>query len=146
MVMNIEEIMAALPHRYPFLLVDRVLEIKKGEYIKAIKMVSMNEPHFPGHFPGNPIMPGVMILEAMAQAATCLAVKSEEGAGGKILPLFAGVEKARFKAPVRPGDVLVLEVTVSRRRGYLWWLECVGTVDGKVVCKADIQAALQTIE
>ena len=142
MEMDIVEILKALPHRYPILMIDKVLEIRKSEYIKAIKNVTINEPFFPGHYPKNPIMPGVMILEAMAQAGACLAIKSDIGTPGKMMPLFAGVEKARFRAAVKPGDVLVLEATVEKSRRQIWWLDCTASVDGKVVTSGKIQAVL----
>lgn len=146
MEMDIVEIIKALPHRFPILMIDKVLEIRKSEYIKAVKNVTINEPFFPGHYPSNPIMPGVMILEAMAQAGACLAIKSDLGTEGKMMPLFAGVEKARFKAAVRPGDVLILEVTVLKSRRKIWWLDCKATVDGKVVTTGIIQAYLADFE
>ena len=139
---DVKKIMDTIPHRYPFLMVDRVLEVKKGEYIKGLKNVTINEPHFPGHYPGNPIMPGVMMVEALAQIATILAVLSEEASGKKVLPLFAGIEKCRFKEPVTPGDQLILEVNLVKRRGPLWWVEGTASKNGKVACKASLQAML----
>jgi 3-hydroxyacyl-[acyl-carrier-protein] dehydratase len=106
--MDIKEILEHLPHRYPFLLVDRVLEIDPGERILALKNVTMNEPFFPGHFPGHPIMPGVMIIEALAQAAAILTFKSTEKLDGRLV-YFVGIDEARFKIPVVPGDQLLLE-------------------------------------
>jgi len=140
--MDINEIQALIPHRYPFLLIDRVVEIRGDSYLKAIKNVTVNEPFFQGHYPGNPIMPGVLIIEAMAQAAVILGLKSLGDLGErKIVPLFAGIEKARFKKPVRPGDVLIIEVEILKKRGVLWWTSCVARVDGKAVCRAELQAA-----
>ena len=110
--MDIKDIIATLPHRYPFLLIDRVLEMKEFEYIKAVKNVTFNEPFFTGHFPGQPIMPGVLIIEAMAQAAAYLAIKSAKDIPGKKVPLFAGIDGAKFKRPVVPGDTLILSLKV----------------------------------
>ena len=138
--MDINDIIATIPHRYPFLLIDRILEMKEGESIVAIKNVSVNEPFFPGHFPGNPIMPGVLIIEGMAQAATYLALKSDKETSDNKLCLFGGIEKARFKRSVIPGDVLRYEVKKTRNRGPIWWLDCKATVEGKLACKAVITA------
>ena len=138
--MDINDIIATIPHRYPFLLIDRILEMKEGESIVAIKNVSMNEPFFQGHFPGNPIMPGVLIIEGMAQAATYLALKSDKETSDNKLCLFGGIEKARFKRSVIPGDVLRYEVKKTRNRGAIWWLDCKATVEGKLACKAVITA------
>jgi 3-hydroxyacyl-[acyl-carrier-protein] dehydratase len=143
--MDIQDIIATIPHRYPFLLIDRILEMKEGEYIIAVKNVTVNEPFFQGHFPGNPMMPGVLIIEGMAQAGTYLALKSDKDAPGKKLALFGGIEKARFKRSVVPGDVLRYEVKKSRCRGRIWWLECKATVEGEIACKAVITAVL-TVE
>jgi 3-hydroxyacyl-[acyl-carrier-protein] dehydratase len=113
-VLDIEGIMKALPHRYPFLLLDRVIEWERGERLVAIKNVTMNEPFFQGHFPGNPVMPGVLILEAMAQGAAIL-MKNEDDVD--VVPLFMGIDKARFRRQVVPGDQLRLEVqTLQKRR------------------------------
>jgi 3-hydroxyacyl-[acyl-carrier-protein] dehydratase len=140
--MNINEIIATLPHRYPFLLVDNVLEMVEYKSIKAVKNVSINEPFFQGHFPGRPIMPGVLIIEAMAQAAAFLAIKSAKDIPGKKIPLFAGIENARFKRPVVPGDVLNMELTVTKTRSRIWWLSGVASVGGEVACTAEITAIL----
>lgn len=127
---NIREIQAILPHGYPFLLLDRVLEFEKGVSAVGIKNLTINEAFFNGHYPGNPIMPGVLIVEAMAQLAGILMLQEEEADG--LVPLFAGIEKARFKRLVIPGDVLKLEVNVAaRRRNYL-----------KVVGKASVDGEL----
>jgi 3-hydroxyacyl-[acyl-carrier-protein] dehydratase len=111
--MDIKEILEHLPHRYPFLLVDRVLELEPGERILALKNVTMNEPFFPGHFPGHPIMPGVMIIEALAQAAAILTFKSTGHLGGRVV-YFVGIDECRFKTPVVPGDQLLLEAHHER--------------------------------
>jgi 3-hydroxyacyl-[acyl-carrier-protein] dehydratase len=113
--MDIQEILDYLPHRYPFLLVDRVLSCEPGKHIVAVKNVAINEPFFQGHFPGNPIMPGVMILEALAQAAAILSFKSMNHSSTRnLLYYFVGIDGARFKKPVIPGDQLILDVTVLR--------------------------------
>ncbi|MEE8484538.1 MAG: 3-hydroxyacyl-ACP dehydratase FabZ [Nitrospinota bacterium] len=140
--MDISEIQKILPHRYPFLLIDKVLEIVPEKSITAVKNVTINEPFFQGHYPGQPIMPGVLIIEAMAQAAAVLAIKSVEDRPGKKTPLFAGIEKARFKRPVLPGDVLTIEISVTKVRSMIWWLSGKASVDGKLACRAEIQAAL----
>ena len=111
--MDIKEILEHLPHRYPFLLVDRVLELEPGQRILALKNVTMNEPFFPGHFPGHPIMPGVMIIEALAQAAAILTFKSTGQLGGRVV-YFVGIDECRFKTPVVPGDQLLLEAHHER--------------------------------
>lgn len=143
--MDINDIIATIPHRYPFLLVDRILEIKKHDSVVAVKNVTVNEPFFQGHFPGNPIMPGVLIIEGMAQAAVYLALKSDRDRPGKKLCLFGGIEKARFKRSVIPGDVLRYEVKKTRNRGAIWWLDCKATVEGETACTAVITAVL-TVE
>jgi 3-hydroxyacyl-[acyl-carrier-protein] dehydratase len=120
-VMEIGDILEHLPHRYPFLLIDRVLELEPGKRILALKNVTINEPFFPGHFPGRPIMPGVMIIEAMAQAAALLAFKSDNlkrHAGN--LVYFLGIDDARFKSPVVPGDQLMLEAVLERQLKGIW--------------------------
>jgi 3-hydroxyacyl-[acyl-carrier-protein] dehydratase len=140
--MDITDILATLPHRYPFLLLDAVLEMEEFKSIKAVKNVSMNEPFFQGHFPGKPIMPGVLIIEAMAQAAAYLAIKSAKDIPGKKIPLFSGIEGARFKRAVVPGDVLTLEMHVTRTRSRIWWLSGTASVGDELACKADITAVL----
>jgi 3-hydroxyacyl-[acyl-carrier-protein] dehydratase len=141
--MDIVEIMAILPHRYPFLLIDRVIEIERKVRIVAIKNVTINEPHFTGHFPDYPIMPGVLTIEAMAQAGGALLLTefSAEEREGKLM-VFTGIEEARFRRPVLPGDQLRIEVTVVnwRSRAVKMRGEC--TVDGKPVCDATITCQL----
>ena len=144
--MDIMDILDTIPHRYPFLLIDRIVEIKEGESVVAVKNVSVNEEFFQGHFPGNPIMPGVLIIEGMAQAGVYLALKSEKDKPGKKLILFGGIEKARFKRPVIPGDVLRYEVKKTHHRGTIWWLDCKATVDGEIACTAVITAVLTVQE
>ncbi len=146
-LMDIHQILEHLPHRYPFVLVDRVLEIVPGEKIKAVKNVSINEPFFPGHFPHHPVMPGVLIVEALAQAAAILSFKT-----GNFMPsddsvyYFAGIDKARFKKPVSPGDQLILEVSIDRILKGIWKYNCSASVDGKLVAEADIMCILKDIK
>jgi 3-hydroxyacyl-[acyl-carrier-protein] dehydratase len=144
-----KEIMRILPHAFPFLLVDRILEIEQGKRIVGIKNVTYNEPFFPGHFPGQPIMPGVLILEAMAQTAGVLAYKSiPEGeqkntAGHQSRAVyFLGIDNARFRKPVIPGDQLRLELEVTRQRQAVWGLKGKALVDGNLVAEADLLAML----
>ncbi len=144
--MDIKDIIATLPHRYPFLLIDRVLEMKEHEHIKAVKNVTINEPFFNGHFPGQPIMPGVLIIEAMAQAAAYLAIKSAKDIPGKKIPLFAAIESAKFKRPVVPGDTLILDLKVIKTRQRIWWLAGTAHVGDELACKADITAVLSIVE
>lgn len=144
--MDIKDIIATLPHRYPFLLIDRVLEMKEFEYIKAVKNVTFNEAFFTGHFPGQPIMPGVLIIEAMAQAAAYLAIKSAKDIPGKKVPLFAGIDSAKFKRPVVPGDTLILDLKVVKTRQRIWWLAGTAHVGDELACKADITAVLSIEE
>jgi 3-hydroxyacyl-[acyl-carrier-protein] dehydratase len=140
--MDIQAVLAQLPHRYPFLLVDRVVECVPGKRIEAIKNVTVNEPFFPGHFPGRPVMPGVMILEALAQAAGILAFKT---AG--VVPddksrfYFVGIDNARFRRPVEPGDRLVLKATLERAIRGIWKFETVAEVDGSVAASATMMVA-----
>ena len=146
-IMDIHQILEHLPHRYPFVLVDRVLEIEPGNKIKAVKNVSINEPFFPGHFPHHPVMPGVLIVEALAQAAAILSFKT-----GNFMPsddsvyYFAGIDKARFKKPVSPGDQLILEVSIDRILKGIWKYNCYASVDGKLVAEADIMCILKDIK
>src|SRR5882724_1708466 len=143
--MDIEAIMRQLPHRYPFLLVDRVLACVAGEYIHALKNVTFNEPYFPGHFPHRPVMPGVIIVEALAQAAGILAFKT---AG--VVPdtetrfYFVAIDKARFRKPVEPGDQLMLKVTLKRAFKGILKFHGVAEVDGKEVASAEIMVAPET--
>ena len=137
--MDITKVLAHLPQRYPLLMVDRVLECEPGKRILALKNVSANEPHFLGHFPGRPIMPGVLILEAMAQAACILALRTKgEQAGANTAYYYAGIDGARFKRPVVPGDQLELEVHVLAHKRGIWKFSCVARVAGAVVTEAEI--------
>ena len=143
-VMNVNEIMDLLPHRYPFLLVDRVTEIVPGERIIAYKNITINEDVFNGHFPGAPIFPGVMIVEAMAQVSGLLgfATTGEKADDGKLY-LFAGVDKVRFKRPVVPGDKLVLTSEIDAVKRNIWRFKTTATVDGKTACEAVLLCAYQ---
>lgn len=145
-MMDIQEILKQLPHRYPFLLVDRVLELESNTRIKAIKNVTFNEPFFTGHFPGRPVMPGVLILEALTQAAGLLAFD----AMGKVpdennIYYFVGIDSARFKRPVVPGDQLVLEITIDRVRGGIWKFKAVASVDGEVATEAALMCTMRQV-
>lgn len=144
--MDIHEVLEHLPHRFPFLLIDRVLDYKPGEYLVAIKNVSVNEPFFPGHFPKHPVFPGVLIMEALAQATGILAFKTTDTKpNDKSLYYFAGIDNARFKAPVQPGDQLHLEVSVVKAKRGIWKFKGEAKVDGKVVASADLMCAEQEI-
>ncbi|MGO3344650.1 MAG: 3-hydroxyacyl-ACP dehydratase FabZ [Marinomonas sp.] len=142
MIMDVKEIRKYLPHRYPFLLVDRVIEINLNDSIVAYKNVTVNEPFFTGHFPDYPIMPGVLIIEAMAQAAGILGFKTMNKApeDGSIY-YFVGSDKARFKRPVVPGDRLQLEAKIITEKRGIWKFECRATVDGELACSATIMCA-----
>ncbi len=140
---DITEIMSILPHRYPFLLIDRVIEMERKKRVVAIKNVTVNEPHFMGHFPDYPIMPGVLTIEAMAQAGGALLLTefSEEERAGKLM-VFTGIEEARFRRPVVPGDQLRIEVTVLNWRSRMVKLRGEATVDGKIAADATFTAQL----
>jgi 3-hydroxyacyl-[acyl-carrier-protein] dehydratase len=139
--LDVEALLARMPHRYPFLLVDRVIEFVPGKTLVAIKNVTMNEAHFQGHFPGHPVMPGVLILECLAQAGgilACETVSAEDRIGFLYL---AGIEESRFKQMVRPGDQLMLHVELTKRKRNLWWFVTRAEVDGKIVAEAEILMA-----
>jgi beta-hydroxyacyl-ACP dehydratase FabZ len=140
-MIDINEILDMLPHKYPFLLVDKVLEFEEAKRIVAIKNVTVNEPFFQGHFPGMPIMPGVLILEALAQAGGVLAFKSFPGMKGTVF--FTGIDDARFRKPVTPGDQLRLVVDVVKHRREIWVFEAKAYVDNDVVAEARIMAMLK---
>ncbi|TPE52821.1 3-hydroxyacyl-ACP dehydratase FabZ [Maribrevibacterium harenarium] len=141
-MMDVNEIRRYLPHRYPFLLVDRVVELNLGESIVAYKNVTVNEPFFNGHFPDHPVMPGVLIIEAMAQAAGVLGFKTMDKTpqDGSIY-YFVGADNARFKRPVVPGDRLQLEAKIVTEKRGIWKFECRATVDGDLACSATIMCA-----
>ena len=142
--LDINAIRATLPHRYPMLLVDRVLELEPGVRIKAIKNVTINEPFFPGHFPHYPVMPGVLIVEALAQASAIVAYRADPAAmGGRKLSLFAGIDDARFKRQVVPGDTLVLESTFLKGMRDIAKYAVRATVDGQVACEATLLSVLR---
>ncbi|GAK32802.1 3-hydroxyacyl-[acyl-carrier-protein] dehydratase FabZ [Iodidimonas nitroreducens] len=141
-VLDIGDIVRKIPHRFPFLLVDRVKDIVPGEKATGIKNVTINEPFFPGHFPERPVMPGVLIIEAMAQTCGILVVHSlGEEAEGRLV-YFMSIDNARFRKPVTPGDVLHLEVVKERSRGNVWRFACLGKVEGAVVAQATVAAML----
>lgn len=146
MMININQIMAYLPHRYPFLLVDRVLNLDLGKRISALKNVSINEPFFNGHFPGNPVMPGVLIIEALAQAGGILSLHSEGISLGDDSDnrrvYFLGIDKARFRKVVSPGDSLILEVEITQNRGNIWKYHGEAKVDGLVAAEANMVASI----
>ena len=139
--MNIHRILKLLPHRYPILLVDRVLELEISTRIKALKNVSVNEPYFQGHFPEFPVMPGVLILEALAQASALLAFS--EGHNANTIYYFAGIDNARFKKPVVPGDQLILNAEVVRHKAGIWKFNAFATVDNEIVASADLLCAVR---
>jgi 3-hydroxyacyl-[acyl-carrier-protein] dehydratase len=145
-MMDIHQILKKLPHRYPFLMIDRVLEIEKGKRIKALKNVTINEPFFTGHFPHRPVMPGVLMLEAMAQAAALL-VFDATGVelDDKTVYYFAGIDAARFKRPVEPGDQLVVEVLLERSRAGIFKFNGVIRVGQDVACEADLMCTMRTV-
>jgi 3-hydroxyacyl-[acyl-carrier-protein] dehydratase len=142
-MIDIKEIMSMLPHRYPFLLVDKVIELEPDVKAVGIKNVTMNEPFFQGHFPGNPIMPGVLNIEAMAQVAGILAFKS--GVQGKSV-YFMSIEKVKFRKPVAPGDQLRFEVQVTHKRGNVWKFSGNAFVDGKLTSEAEFTAMISDKE
>ena len=145
-MMDIHEILKRLPHRYPFLLVDRVLELETGKRIRALKNVTITEPFFTGHFPYRPVMPGVLMLEAMAQAAALMAFDSLG-----VLPddqtvfYFAGIDGARFKRPVEPGDQLILEAELDRARAGIYKFKARAKVGDEVACEAELMCTMRRI-
>jgi 3-hydroxyacyl-[acyl-carrier-protein] dehydratase len=139
---GIREILAALPHRYPFLLVDRIIEIRGDEHGIGIKNVTINEPHFVGHFPGNPVMPGVLVLEGMAQTAGTLCIRSLPGNAKPGLVYFLTIDKAKFRKPVVPGDMLEYHMTRTARRRNMWWYRGEAKVAGQIVAEAELGAMI----
>ena len=144
--MDIHQILKQLPQRYPILLVDRVLEIDKGKRIKALKNVSINEPYFSGHFPHRPVMPGVLMLEALAQAAALLAFDMlGTTPDDKTVYYFAGIDGARFKRPVEPGDQLILEVTLDRMKAGIFKFKACAKVGEDIAAEAELMCTMRTI-
>ena len=144
--MDINEVMKLLPHRYPFLMVDRILEMDPGKSLKALKNVTINEPYFQGHFPHRPVMPAVLMMEALAQATGLLAYKTGElKPNDQSVFYFAGIDKARFKRPVGPGDQLILQVELIKRKRNIWVFKGVATVDGDVAASAELMCAEQEV-
>ena len=145
-MMDIHQILRQLPHRYPILLVDRVLALDKGKSIKALKNVTINEPFFAGHFPHRPVMPGVLMLEAMAQAAALLAFDTLGVVpDDKTVYYFAGIDGARFKRPVEPGDQLVMDVTLERMKSGVFKFKGITRVGDQVACEAELMCTMRTI-
>ena len=146
MLYNVVDIQNILPHRYPFLLVDRITKLTPGEYIEGLKNVSISEPVFQGHFPDHPIYPGVMIIEGMAQAGGVLAFKSMDNVSQeeiqKKVVYFMSIDKAKFRAPVTPGDQLVYKINVIKNKGAVWQLDAKAYVDDKVVAQAELKAMI----
>ena len=145
-MMNIHAILKQLPHRYPFLLVDKVVELERNARILAVKNVTFNEPFFMGHFPGRPVMPGVLMLEALAQAAGLLAFD----AMGQVpdennIYYFVGIDSARFKRPVEPGDQLLLEASIDRIRGGIWKYKGVARVGDEIACEAELMCTMRYV-
>ena len=146
MIFNVVEIQKILPHRYPFLLLDRVIKLEQGKYIEGYKNVSISEPVFQGHFPDHPIYPGVMIIEGMAQAGGVLAFQSyteaeQEDINNKVV-YFMSIDKAKFRSPVTPGDQLVYRLSVIKHRGAIWQLDAKAFVDEKLVAEAELKAMI----
>ena len=139
---DIQRILAALPHRYPFLMVDKITDIEGDRRAIGIKNVSANEPHFQGHFPENPVMPGVLILEGMAQTAGAICLFNKEADGPPSLVYFMTIDKAKFRRPVVPGDVLEYHMTQLSKRRNMWWFRGEAMVDGQLVAEAEVGAMI----
>lgn len=145
-MMDIHQILKKLPHRYPILLVDRVLDVQKGVSIRALKNVSINEPVFTGHFPHRPVFPGVLMLEAMAQTAALLAFETlGVTPDDKTVYYFAGIDGARFKRPVEPGDQLVMDVTLDRMKAGIFKFKGTARVGDEIACEAELMCTMRTI-
>src|SRR5262245_34459341 len=145
--MDIKEVLQYLPHRYPFLLIDRVIDCEPGKRIVALKNVTINEPFFVGHFPHHPIMPGVMIIEALAQAAALLSFRTmAHKADRRLIYYFVGIDEARFKRPVVPGDVLMLDVTLKRQVRSLWKFAGVARVNDAVAAEAQLMCTPRNVD
>jgi 3-hydroxyacyl-[acyl-carrier-protein] dehydratase len=144
-MLDIHEILKLLPHRYPILLVDRVLSFEKGKSIKALKNVTINEPFFVGHFPRRPVMPGVMMLEAMAQTAALLSFASHDvSPDSNSVYYFAGIDSARFKRPVEPGDQLIMDVTLERAKAGIYKFKGVAYVGDEIACEAELMCTMRS--
>jgi 3-hydroxyacyl-[acyl-carrier-protein] dehydratase len=145
--LDIHGILEYLPHRFPMLLIDRVLECEPGNRIRAVKNVSINEPFFPGHYPHSPVMPGVLVIEAMAQAAAILSFQTmQQKPNDKSMYYFVGIDGARFKRPVLPGDQLVLEVSIARTARQLWKYSGRALVDGQLAAQAELMCTYKMID
>ena len=145
--MDVNQILDHLPHRFPMLLVDRVIECVPGERIVALKNVSINEPFFPGHYPHQPVMPGVLIIEAMAQAAAILSFKTlDQKSDANTVYYFVGIDGARFKKPVCPGDQLRLEVSITFFKRSIWKFAAKALVDGQIAAEAELMCTMRSIE
>ena len=140
--LDIQQLLAALPHRYPFLLVDRILEVRGDASGVGIKNVTINEPHFMGHFPERPVMPGVLLIEGMAQTAGALCIHAHGGGAKPPLVYFTTIDKAKFRRPVTPGDRVEFHMTKTARRRDIWWYKGRALVDGTLVCEAEISAMM----
>ena len=143
--MDIHKVLSLLPHRYPFLLVDKVLECEPGHHLVAVKNVTFNEPHFNGHFPVRPVMPGVLVIEALAQATGLLAMETAPEEVGDSLYYFVGIDRARFKRPVEPGDQLRLEVHLKGTKRGIWMFTGEATVDGRIAATAEIMCTAREV-
>ena len=141
-MIDINEIMKLLPHRYPFLLIDRIVKLELNEYIEAIKNVTYNEPFFQGHFPHIPVMPGVLIVEAMAQNAGILAIKTDNISLENKVVYFTGIDKCKFRKPVIPGDTLILKANIINAKGPIWKMKCTAFVKEKLIAEAVLTAAI----
>ena len=146
MPMDVNAIMKILPHRYPFLLVDRIVELEHGKRCVGIKNVSINEPFFPGHFPGHPVMPGVLIVETMAQVAGIMAYLASDEETRKKVSYFMAIDSAKFRKPVMPGDQLQIEITTTMNRRGIWGVDGKAFVDGKLVTEASLKATFAPAE
>ena len=145
-MLDIQHILRKLPHRYPFLLVDRVIELEKNVSIRALKNVTINEPFFPGHFPIRPVMPGVSMLEALAQAAALLSFESlDTEPGDDTVVYFVGIDNARFKRPVVPGDQLILEASIDRAKAGIYRYKTRATVDGQLAVEAELMCTMRKV-
>jgi 3-hydroxyacyl-[acyl-carrier-protein] dehydratase len=145
--MDIKEVLEYLPHRYPFLLIDRVLAFEAGKTITALKNVTVNEPFFNGHFPHHPIMPGVLIVEALAQAAAILSFRTmDHKPDDRLVYYFVGIDRARFKRPVLPGDALILEVALKRYTRNMWMFSGIAKVGDAVAAEADLMCTIRSVD